>query len=85
MACEPHLYTDVTPTMLDCFSESVQSAFGIAVDGDQGTATAMGTTLAWDYQREKQQLTITCTAKPMLLSCEMIYNHLGGMLKRCKE
>ena len=85
MACEPHLYSDVTPTMLDCFSESVQSAFGIAVEGDQGTATTMGTTLAWDYQRDQQQLTITCTAKPMLLSCEMIYSHLGGMLKRCKD
>jgi hypothetical protein len=82
-SCEPHLYSDVTPEMLACLSESVQSAFGLSLDGDQGTATAMGTTLSWDYQRGAQQLTVTCSEKPMFLSCEMIYEHLGSMLKKC--
>ncbi len=85
MACDPHVYAAVTPAMLDCFSESVESAFGIAVSGDQGSATAMGTSLAWDYQRQAELLTITCTTKPIFLSCDMIYGHLGGMLKKCKE
>jgi len=83
--CAAHLYENVTPAMLECFSESVESAFGIAVDGDQGSATAMGTSLSWDYDRAGQRLTITCSEKPMFLSCDMIYGHLGGMLEKCRE
>ena len=84
-SCEPQMYPGVTPAMLECFSESVESAFGIAVEGDQGSATALGTTLSWDYDRAAESLTITCSDKPMFLSCEMIYGHLGGMLKKCRE
>jgi hypothetical protein len=82
-SCEAHLYDGVTPEMLACLSEQVQSAFGLSLDGDQGTATAMGTTLSWDYQRATQQLTVTCSAKPVFLSCDTIYGHLGSMLKKC--
>ncbi len=83
-ACEPHSYSSVTPDMLEKFSQAVHSAFGIAVEGYQGAATAMGTTLAWDYDQELQQLTITCSARPVFLSCDVIYNHLAGMLDKCR-
>jgi hypothetical protein len=69
--------------MLVCLSESVERAFGLSLQGDQGTATAMGTTLSWEYEPETRQLAILCSAKPMFLSCETIYDHLGGMLKKC--
>jgi hypothetical protein len=82
--CEPYRYPEVTPTMLACLSEAVQSAFGLSLDGNQGTATAMGTTLSWDYQPDLQQLTIICSAKPIFLSCDAIYGHLGNMLRKCK-
>jgi hypothetical protein len=84
-SCEPRLYSDVTPEMLVCLSESVESAFGLSLDGDQGMATAMGTTLTWEYRREMQELTVTCSAKPIFLSCDAIYDHLGSMLKRCRS
>ncbi len=82
--CEPRLYSDVTPEMLLCLSQSVKNAFGLSLDADQGTATAMGTTLSWDYQPQSRQLTITCSSKPMFLSCDSIYDHLGSMLDKCR-
>lgn len=82
-SCEPHIFSDVTPEMLACLSESAQSAFGLSLDGNQGTTTAMGTTLSWDYNPETRELTIICSAKPMFLSCEMVYGQIGSMLKKC--
>lgn len=84
-SCDPHLFSNVTPEMLNCLSEQVKSAFGLSLDADEGTATAMGTTLSWTYQRETQQLMVTCSAKPIFLPCDTIYSHLGGMLKKCRE
>ncbi len=71
--------------MLECFSESAESAFGLALSGDEGSASAMGTTLSWNYAAEAQQLTVVCEARPMFLSCADIYEHLGKMLDRCRS
>ncbi len=83
--CEPQVYEGVTETMLHCLSQSIETAFGLALDSDQGTASAMGTTLEWNYDRSAQQLTLTCAAKPMFLPCSSIYEHLGKMLDHCRS
>jgi hypothetical protein len=83
--CEAQVFTGVSREMLECFSESVESAFGLALAGDEGGASAMGTTLNWNYDAAAQQLTLTCAAKPIFLSCDDIYGHLGKMLERCRE
>jgi hypothetical protein len=45
----------------------------------------MGTTLQWNYDSTAQQLTLTCAAKPIFLSCDDIYGHLGKMIERCTD
>ena len=82
--CDPQVFNGVTKEMLQCFSESVEGAFGLALAGDNGSASAMGTTLAWSYDNAAQQLTLTCEAKPMFLPCSEIYGHLGKMLDKCR-
>ena len=82
--CDPQVFTGVTREMLECFSGSVESAFGLALEGDSGSASAMGTTLAWSYDLAAEQLTLTCEAKPMFLGCRDIYEHLGKMLETCR-
>ena len=82
--CDPQVFTAVTREMLECFSGSVESAFGLALEGDSGSASAMGTTLAWNYESSTQQLTLTCEARPMFLPCKDIYEHLGRMLDKCR-
>ncbi len=82
--CEAQVYEGVTGEMLQCLSESIESAFGLALQGDSGSASAMGTTLAWSYEAASLRLTLTCTARPMMLSCNAIYEHLGKMLDRCR-
>jgi hypothetical protein len=83
--CDPQVFESVTREMLECFSESAESAFGLALTGDEGSASAMGTTLSWNYAPETKQLTLICAEKPMFLSCKDIYEHLGNMLERCRE
>lgn len=83
--CEAQVYEGVTAEMLDCLSNSIESAFGLALKSDSGSASAMGTTLEWNYDRAAAQLTLTCSAKPMFLSCAAIYEHLGKMLDHCRS
>ncbi len=83
--CEARVFANVSREMLECFSESVESAFGLALGDDQGSASAMGTTLEWNYDSAARQLTLTCAAKPIFLSCDDVYGHLGKMLERCAD
>ena len=83
--CEAKIFANVTREILECFSESVEGAFGLALSGDEGSASAMGTTLQWNYDSTAQQLTLTCAAKPIFLSCDDIYGHLGKMIERCTD
>ena len=82
--CDPQVFNGVTKEMLECFSGSVESAFGLALSSESGSASAMGTTLAWNYDSAAQQLTLTCEARPMFLPCKDIYEHLGKMLDKCR-
>jgi hypothetical protein len=84
-ACEPQVYEEVTRKVLECLSASAKSAFGLALEGDTGSVSAMGTTLNWDYDEAATRLTVTCAAKPIFLSCKDIYGQLGRMLDTCRK
>ena len=63
----PQVFTGVTP---DQFARLVEKARGAGIDlnGNSGTASKFGVEMSWNYEPDKQQLTIQCLKTPPFLN-----------------
>lgn len=81
--CDAQSFSGVTQEHFDCLVQKAQSSFGIAINGDTGSASRNGITIAWGYNRASQSLTIQCTEKPAFLICGIITSQVSDMVNSC--
>ena len=81
--CEAQTFSGITQEHFDCLVQKAQSSFGIAIAGDTGSQSEHGITIAWDYDRAAQSLTIQGTEKPAFLLCGIITSQVSDMVNGC--
>ena len=58
------IYENITPQRLAAIEARAQQELGIAISGNEGTATKNGITISWVYDSSDQTLTVGDTRKP---------------------
>ena len=80
--CAAQVFTEVSSEKFACLQEKAADQ-GIAIDGDQGSASKDGIIITWDYEADSQTLTIQCTAAPFFLSCGTINVTIHDLVDSC--
>lgn len=58
------IYQNITPQLLAAIEARAQQQLGIAISGNEGTASKNGITIAWVYDPSGQTLTVGDTRRP---------------------
>lgn len=70
-ACAVQTFPNVSPSKWACLKAKI-SANGYPVTADQGSTTANGFTIAWNYDSATQELSIQCTDSPWYAACGLV-------------
>jgi hypothetical protein len=81
--CDAQTFSGITQEHFDRLAQKAQSALAITISGDAGSASRDGITIAWDYDRASQTLTIQCTEKPFFPTCGMIASQIQSLVDGC--
>ena len=77
---QPQVFTGITPDQFGRMAEKAREA-GIDLNGNSGTASKFGVEIAWDYQPEKQELTIQTLKAPFFLSAADLDARIRSMVE----
>lgn len=61
------------------------SGYGVAVDRDEGSASARGFTVEWDYDRAGQVLAVKVVEKPFFVPCGVVAEASDRLVASCFE
>jgi hypothetical protein len=82
MACDPLLFSGVDASTLAKVKDSLNTAYGVRVDSDQGEQTVRGFTFEWEYDASEQTLRIECLLKPLLVPCRVINSRIDELARK---
>jgi len=80
--CAAQVFTGVSPQKFACLQGKAATQ-GIAINGDQGSASKDGITVAWNYEAGSETLTIQCTSAPFFLNCGTINSTIHNLVDSC--
>ena len=82
--CKERSYTNVTAAAFNCLVAKAKEN-GVTISGDSGTAGAKGIKISWNYNRAAKTLKLTCTAKPVIISCSQVNSRMDEVVNGCKS
>ena len=77
---QPQVFTGVTPEQFARLVVKARGA-GIDLDGNSGTASKFGVEVAWNYEPDKQQLTIQCVKTPIFLNAADVDARIQSLVR----
>ena len=79
MACDPLSYADVDAEKWASIKEMIEGQYGMAIDSENGEASARGFTLRWAYEADEETLEIQCLDKPFITPCAVVNSYINGV------
>lgn len=80
--CAADTFTNVSAAAFDCLVAKA-AKYGVKIDSDSGSSSAMGFTISWNYVRAGSSLTIQCVKKPIIIGCSTIRNQVREQVQDC--
>lgn len=77
------VFSGITPHHYAQLTEKAR-ANGIAMNGNNGSASKYGVELEWNYEPEAQQLTVKCLRTPLFVPAATVYSQLREMVEQSK-
>lgn len=73
------VFPNITAEQYARLSEKARSA-GIDMNGTSGRADKMGVEVEWNYDRPRQELTLTCLHAPFFMSVDKVNARLKSLV-----
>ena len=80
--CATQIFEDFTQARFDCLVQKAMAA-GIAIAGNDGTASKDSITIRWHFDPAAQTLELQCMAHPFLLSCGDVNGKIHDIVDEC--
>ena len=76
----PQVFAPVTPEQFAKLIAKAQTA-GISISGNSGIASELGVEVAWNYEPDKQELSLQCLKAPFFVSSDDVNAKLRALVK----
>jgi hypothetical protein len=80
--CAAQSFSGISPAKFACLVANAAKQ-GIKIDGNHGSASKSGITIAWNYDSEGGDLTIQCTETPFYLGCDQVNSIIQELVNGC--
>ena len=77
--CEPQLFSGITPQQYTVLIQKAKEA-GIHMSGNRGTASKLGVDVSWNYEPEREELTLQCLHAPFFMSGDQVNAKLSALV-----
>ncbi len=76
---EPQLFSGITPQEFAALIQKAKEA-GFHMSGNKGTASKLGVDVSWNYEPEREELTLQCLHAPFFLSKDQVNAKLHSLV-----
>ena len=80
--CASQSFSNVTQTVWNCLVQKA-AEYGVTINSPSGSASKLGFTVQWNWNSTAGTLTMQCTDKPFIVSCNTVQDTITDAVTGC--